>query len=86
MVRLVLLDTFGCWGIPVNERQAAMVALKLRPRWMSRRRAMSVGVSIIRPIRYCAWAIKNPRFAWFAKRVHWHYRYGLRMPDFFIEA
>ena len=86
MVLLVCPDTFDCWGTAMNERQAAMLALKLRPRWMSRRHAMDLGVSIIRPIRYCAWAIENPRMAWFAKRVAWHYDYGLPMPAYFIEA
>lgn len=70
----------------MNERQVFMLAMRLRPRWLSRRKAGDLALTIYRPFRYSAWAIKNPRFAWWAARVRWHYDYGLPMPVFFIEA
>lgn len=70
----------------MNERQLVVLAMKVRPRWLSRRKAADLALSIYRPIRYAMWAAANPRFAWFAARVRWHYRYGLPMPAYFIEA
>lgn len=70
----------------MNERHVVVIAMKLRPRWLPRRKAADLALSIFRPVAYVAWAIRNPRFAWFAKRVRWHYAYGLPMPAYFIEA
>ena len=64
----------------MSERKAAVLAVRFRFPGMSKAQAMRLGVAVYRPFRYTAWAIRHPRFAWFAARVRWHYAYGLPMP------
>ena len=64
----------------MNQRQAIVLALRVRPGFVRRRTWVNLAVSIYDPIRLAIWRIANPRMAWFSARVTWHYRYGLPMP------
>lgn len=35
---------------------------------------------ILGPWRWGTYPIREPRFWWFARRVHWHHAYGWPMP------
>ena len=64
----------------MNQRQAIVLAMRLRPAWLPRRKAFDLAYSIHGFFSLNLWRIKNPRMAWFAARVRWHYAYGLPMP------
>jgi hypothetical protein len=81
MALRVWRDISDSWGTAMSERKVALLAVRLRPWGMSRLQAMQIALAIYRPMRYCAWAIRNPRIAWFAARVRWHYDFGLPMPQ-----
>ena len=64
----------------MNQRRAVVLAMRVRPPGISRRQAHDLACWIHGiAARFC-WRIANPRFAWFAARVRWHYAYGLPMP------
>jgi hypothetical protein len=64
----------------VNQRQAIVLAMRIRPGFVRRRTWSNLTVAIYDPIRRMIWRVANPRMAWFAARVHWHYAYGFPMP------
>lgn len=64
----------------MNQRQAIVLAMRLRPRRVRRRTWARLTVAIYDPIRLAIWRIQNPRMAWFAYRVHLHYRWGFSLP------
>ena len=64
----------------MNQRQAIVLAMRIRPGSIRRRTWANLTVSIYDPIRRAIWCMANPRFAWFAARIRWHYAYGLPMP------
>lgn len=64
----------------MNQRQAVVLAMRVRPPGISRRQAHDLACSIYGVISRFVWRVTNPRFAWFAARVRWHYAYGLPMP------
>ena len=53
---------------------------RLRPRNVRRATWFRAGCRIHDILVMIPWAIRNPRFWWFCRRVTWHYRYGLPMP------
>ena len=64
----------------MNQRQAIVIAMRFRPRTVSRRKWSDLTCRIHAVISNNVWRIQNPRMAWFAIRVTWHFRYGLPMP------
>lgn len=70
----------------MNQRQAIVLAMRVRPRAVRRRTWARLTVSIYDPIALAIWRARNPRMAWFDARVRWHYSFGWPMPAYFIEA
>lgn len=64
----------------MNERDLALLAIRIRPRWISRRRALNLAVRVHRPFASIAWAMREPRLWWFCRRMGLHRRFGLPMP------
>ena len=64
----------------MNQRQAIVFAMRLRPRFVRRRQMAHLACWIHGICSRTVWRIRNPRFAWFSYRVTLHYRYGLPMP------
>ena len=64
----------------MNQRQAIVLAMRFRPRWVRRRTWANVAANSFDFCNRQVWRVRNPRFAWFAARVRWHYAYGLPMP------
>lgn len=64
----------------MNQRQAIVLAMRIRPRAVRRRTWANLAAEIHGIISNNVWRIRNPRMAWFALRVRWHFAYGLPMP------
>lgn len=64
----------------MNQRVAIVLAMRIRPRFVRRRTWANLAAGIHGIISTNVWRVRNPRFAWFAARVRWHYAYGLPMP------
>lgn len=53
---------------------------RLRPRNVRRAKWFVAGLRIFETVAAIPWAIRNPRWWWFCRRVRLHYRYGFPMP------
>ena len=64
----------------MNQRQAIVFAMRLRPRFVRRRRMADLACWIHGICSNTLWKIRNPRFAWFCYRVRLHYSWGFPLP------
>lgn len=64
----------------MNQRQAIVLAMRVRPGWLPRRKASDLACAVHGFFSLNLWRIKNPRMAWFSFRVTAHFRYGFPMP------
>lgn len=64
----------------MNQRQSIVLAMRIRPRWLSRRKAFDLACAIHGFFSLWAWRVRNPRMGWFAFRVTLHYSHGFPMP------
>lgn len=70
----------------MNQRQSIVFSMRLRPRFVRRRRMADLAVRIHGICSNTLWTIRNPRFAWWCYRVRLHYRWGFPMPADWVHA
>lgn len=64
----------------MNQRQAIVLAMRIRPAWLSRRKCFDLACCVHSFFSNLTYPFRDPRMWWFGRRLGLHFRFGFPRP------